>query len=65
MAGRDKVQVDLIKLTNGDRILRLTELTSGLSLEKKLDASQSVLRQKERLLDIFDAVLARARAAPA
>ena len=57
---RNKIQTDLIKLTSGERLLRLTEPQSGLSLEKKLDAKQPVLRQKERLLGVFEAALAQA-----
>ena len=60
MALRDKIQVELIKLIDGERLLRLTEPQSGLSLEKKLDPKQPVVRQKERLLGVFEAALARA-----
>ncbi len=44
--GTNKIQVDLIKLTSGERLLRLTDLPSGLSLEKKVDPSKPVIRQK-------------------
>ena len=54
------IQIDLVKLVNGERLLRLTEPQSGLSLEKKLDAKQPVVRQKQRLLGVFEAALARA-----
>jgi hypothetical protein len=60
MIERGQIQIDLIKLVNGERLLRLTEPQSGLSLEKKLDARQPVVRQKERLLAVFEAALARA-----
>ena len=60
VADRDKIQIDLIKLADGERLLRLTEPQSGLSLEKKLDSKQPVVRQKERLLGVFEAALARA-----
>jgi len=60
MVDRDKIQFDLIKLGSGERILRLTEPQSGLSLEKKLAPADAVVRQKERLLQVFDAALARA-----
>ncbi len=60
MADRDQIQFDLIKLVSGERILRLTEPHSGLSLEKKLAPADAVVRQKERLLQVFDAALARA-----
>ncbi len=60
MIDRSKIQIDLIKLVSGERLLRLTERASGLSLEKKLDATQPVVREKERLLGVFEAALARA-----
>ncbi|MGA3142552.1 MAG: hypothetical protein ABSF10_05855 [Verrucomicrobiota bacterium] len=47
MVDRDKIQFDLIKLLNGERILRLTEPKSGLALEQKLAPSDAVVRQKE------------------
>jgi hypothetical protein len=59
MVDRDKIQFDLIKLLNGERILRLTEPQSGLALEKKLAPSDAVVRQKEKLLSAFQAALAR------
>ncbi len=52
--------MDLIKLAGGERLLRLTETESGLSLEKKLDANLPILGQKERLLGVFEAALVRA-----
>jgi hypothetical protein len=58
MVDRDKIQIDLIKLTNGERLLRLSEPQSGLSLEKKLDANQPLVRQKEQLVGVFEAALA-------
>jgi hypothetical protein len=60
MVDREKIQFDLIKLLNGERILRLTEPQSGLSLEKKLSPADAVVRQKEKLLGMFEAALARA-----
>jgi len=58
MVDRDKIQFDLIKLLNGERLLRLTEPQSGLALEKKLAPSDAVVRQKEKLLGAFQAALA-------
>ena len=60
MIDRSKIQIDLIKLVSGERLLRLTEPQSGLSLEKRLEATQPVVHQKERLLGVFEAALARA-----
>ena len=49
-----------VTLARGDRLLRLSEAQSGLSLEKKLDPQKSVVGQKEKLLGVFEAALARA-----
>ena len=65
MLDRGKIQIDLIKLVSGERLFRLTEPQSGLTLEKKLDPKEPVVRQKERLLGVFDAALARAEAVSA
>jgi hypothetical protein len=54
-----KIQMELIKLASGDRLLRLSEPASGLCLEKKLDPQQAIVRQKERLWKTFEAVLSR------
>ena len=59
MDDRDKIQFDLIKLLNGERILRLTEPQSGLALEQKLAPSDAVVRQKEKFLSAFQAAPAR------
>ncbi len=59
MVARENIHFDLIKLVSGERLLRLTEPTSGLSLEKKLAPEDAVVRQKEKLLRAFEAALAR------
>jgi hypothetical protein len=50
-----------VKLLNGERILRLTDPQTGLSLEKKLESAEAVVPQKDRLLQVFEAALARAQ----
>jgi hypothetical protein len=60
MVSREKIQIDLVKLTGGERLLRLTEPDSGLSLEKMLDPKKPVARQKESLLAVFEVALAKA-----
>jgi len=60
MTDRHNIQIDLIKLAGGDRLLRLSEPQSGLSLEKMLDPQEPVVGQKEKLLGVFEAALARA-----
>jgi hypothetical protein len=65
MVHRDKIQFDLVKLVSGERILRLTEPRSGLTLEKKLAPADAVVRQKEKLLSAFEAALKRIELATA
>jgi hypothetical protein len=60
MLDHGKIQFDLIKLASGERVLRLTDPQSGLSLEKKLAVDDPVVRQKEKLLGVFEAALERA-----
>ena len=65
MDHRNEIQVDLIKLIGGERLLRLTYPPLGLVLEKKIDPKQAVLRQKERLFGVFEAALVQAELTPA
>lgn len=60
MVSRERIQIDLIKLAGGERLLRLTEPEAGLTLEKKLDPGMPVVAQKERLMCAFEAALANA-----
>ena len=60
MIDRAHIQFDLIKLVSGERLLRLTEPQTGLSLEKKLNPADPVVRQKERLLRVFESALTQA-----
>jgi hypothetical protein len=65
MLERSNIQVELIKLISGERLLRLTDLASGLAVEKKIKAEQAVVRQKERLFSVLEAALIRDRSVPA
>lgn len=47
------VEMLLLKLTDGDRILRFCEPESGLCLEKRLDPIESVARQKQHWKQVF------------
>ena len=55
----DQIEIQLVKLTDGGRLLRLSEKTSGLCLEKRLAAQEPVVRQKSRLLREFELLLSR------
>ncbi len=59
MINQSKIHIELIKLVSGERLMRLTEPESGLTIERKLDPKQAVVRQKERLLGVLEAALAR------
>jgi hypothetical protein len=65
MVDRENIQIDLIRLVDGGRLLRLTEPKSGLVLEKKLDARKPIAGQKEKLFRVFEAAIARAELAAA
>ena len=53
------IEMLLLKLADGARILRLSDPQSGLCLEKRLDPAQSVVRQRERWARVFAAMLER------
>lgn len=55
----DKIQIQLVKLADGARLLRFSEKATGLCLEKRLEARQAVVRQKTRLLREFEELLSR------
>lgn len=54
-----EIEMLLLKLADGARILRLSEPESGLCLEKRLDPGQPAARQKERWAQAFAAMLER------
>ena len=53
------VELLLLKLADGARILRFSVSQSGLCLEKRLDARESIARQKERWKHVFVTMLER------
>ncbi len=54
-----EIELLLLKLADGARVLRFSEPQSGLCLEKRLDAQEPVSRQKERWENVFVAMLER------
>lgn len=56
-----EVEIQLMKLTDGGRLLRLREKSSGLCLEKQLTREQPVARQKARLFSVFEDCESRAQ----
>ena len=59
------IQIDLVKLTGGSRLLRLSDTASRLCLDKRHDPSASVLRQKQHWLHVFRDLLSREATASA
>jgi hypothetical protein len=60
MAEQSQIKIDLVKLTDGRRLLRLTEPQSGLTLEKVLAPELPVVRQQRQLVQLFESTLAQA-----
>lgn len=58
-----RTEIQLVKLTDGGRLLRLSEKASGLCLEKRLAAQEPVMRQTTRLFREFESLLEREVAA--
>jgi hypothetical protein len=63
VTNRKTIQIELIKLAGGARLLRFTEPTSGLALEQRLDPKLPVHAQKEALAKVFQAPLEQAQLA--
>jgi len=63
VANGNRIQIELVKLATGARLLRLTEPTSGLALERTLDPKVPVSAQKEALAKVFQAALDQAQLA--
>jgi hypothetical protein len=54
-----EIELLLLKLSDGNRILRFSEPQSGLSLEKRLESQEPVARQKQRWMEVFVTMLER------
>jgi hypothetical protein len=53
------IEMLLLKLTDGGRVLRFCEPSSGLCLEKRLQPDEPVARQKKRWERVFINMLER------
>jgi hypothetical protein len=62
VANSNNIEIELIKLASGARLLRFTESKSGLTLERKLDPNRPVTAQKQQLAKVFEATLTQAEA---
>ena len=55
----DNIQITLLRLRDGSRLLRLSEPETGLALERALNPNRPVLRQKQQLKALFEAMIQR------
>lgn len=53
----DTIQITLLKLKDGTRLLRLIESETGLALERALNPNRPLLRQKQQMKALFDSML--------
>lgn len=54
---QNNLRIQLLTLPGGERLLRVEHEPSGLSLERKLHPAKSLVAQKARLLQLFEAML--------
>lgn len=54
---KDNIQIALLRLTDGSRLLRLSEPRTGLALERSVNPSRPVPSQKQKLKTLFEAML--------
>jgi hypothetical protein len=59
MAMKRSIEMLLLKLADGGRILRFHKPSSGLCLEKRLQPDEPVARQKQRWERVFTEMLNR------
>ncbi len=55
----DNIQITMLRLKDGSRLLRLSEPETGLALERTLNPNRSLLRQKQQLKALFEAMIQR------
>ncbi len=53
VSNRDHIEVELVKLVSGVRLLRFTEPKLGLTLERRVDPNQPVSGQKKALMQVL------------
>ena len=58
------IDMVMLKLADGARILRFTEPASGLSLEKRVDPQKPVLSQQQRWKQVFEAMIEQELGSP-
>lgn len=56
----DNIQITLLKLKDGSRLLRLSEPETGLALERAIHPQRPLLAQKQQLKALFESMIQRA-----
>ena len=54
-----EIRVELVRLADGGRLLRLSHPVIGLAMEKLLDVQAPVVAQKKHWMAVFAGLLAR------
>jgi hypothetical protein len=54
-----RIELLMLNLADGGRVLRFHEPSSGLCLEKRLQPDQPVAEQKQRWEKVFESILER------
>jgi hypothetical protein len=55
----DQIKIQLVKLTDGGRLLRLSDMNTGLCLEQRLAPELPVIRQQARLRRELELLISR------
>ena len=54
-----EIELLLLKLSDGGRVIRFTEPRTGLALEKRIDPKSPVAREKQKWQKVFLSLLER------
>ncbi len=55
----ENIQITLLKLKDGSRLLRLSEPETGLALERAINPQRPLLAQKQQLKALFESISQR------
>ena len=58
----ENIQITLLRLKDGSRLLRLSEPETGLALERALNPNRPVRHQKQQFKALFESMIKRAGA---
>ena len=53
----DNIQITLLRLKDGSRLIRLSEFETGIALERAMNPNRPLLRQKQQLKSMYYSML--------